>query len=813
MAAPRQAPMIFLPMKQTDEVDLIRPLRHFIGSNYGQAEKYTEECKTFNRLRQDMCGAGRDEVGRDLLYRYYGQLELLELRFPIGEDHIRISFNWHDAFTEAEIAQFSLAYEKACVLFNIAAILSYTAASQTRTEIEGMKRAYHCFQACAGLLSFINDNFLHAPSTDLSREMVKTLSTVMLAQAQEVFTEQQVRSAGKSTIIAKLAAETANLYQTAAESLTELVLAGNIDRVWLPYAQCKERYFSCLAQYHQAIVDDSKAAYGVSVARFTVASTLAKEASSSTKSHANEFARYPHMSNDPGAALIDLVKVISEEVNDKYAAAKKENDLIYHELVAKESALPPVGKLASAKSISLTSLYAGQDVSRIVGNDIFSKLVPLAVHESASLYSDEVDKMLRAEQERSEIGDTELSTALEYLGLPKSLHRFKQSDDKLAQELQSVSQDLQEMQRRISQQERRFTGGLAGRVEANKAARERVAAQLQQSQEELDKEARGWSGMRGNYGDRWTQQPSEMLTKGLRENLASIAASLRTATESDAKLEQSLAEIAEEVKDLGNADPEHLEVVFRNILISAGQGGKQSAGAASLLDLGEDEAGEREVSNAIAVKVDHVDDLVRKVALVKKERHTTLDDLKTKARADDIAGVLILNRKTPGIEQRVFAVELEKFRPHRTRIAATLARQDQLVEELTQVFAQVLEDKTLQKKQAKWQQATREKQEKVSKLERAGMLYAGLAQSAEQAAAFYEQLSGLASGILAQVQQYVQARQQEGRSLMQSLRGGGSSSAEADIMRQRLERLNMGAQGPQRPPQQPPYGGGGYSGY
>jgi hypothetical protein len=43
-----------------------------------------------------MRGAGKDSAaGRDLLYRYYGQLELLDLRFPVDENHIKISFTWY----------------------------------------------------------------------------------------------------------------------------------------------------------------------------------------------------------------------------------------------------------------------------------------------------------------------------------------------------------------------------------------------------------------------------------------------------------------------------------------------------------------------------------------------------------------------------------------------------------------------------------------------------------------------------------------------------------------------------------------------
>jgi hypothetical protein len=89
--------MISVPLKQTSEIDWPTPLKSYIRQTYGDdPERYTEECNTLNRLRQDMRGAGKDSAaGRDLLYRYYGQLELLDLRFPVDENHIKISFTWY----------------------------------------------------------------------------------------------------------------------------------------------------------------------------------------------------------------------------------------------------------------------------------------------------------------------------------------------------------------------------------------------------------------------------------------------------------------------------------------------------------------------------------------------------------------------------------------------------------------------------------------------------------------------------------------------------------------------------------------------
>lgn len=46
--------------------------------------------------------------------------------------------------------------------------------------------AYNYFQAAAGLFGYINDNFLHAPSADMSRECIKAISDLMLGQAQVI---------------------------------------------------------------------------------------------------------------------------------------------------------------------------------------------------------------------------------------------------------------------------------------------------------------------------------------------------------------------------------------------------------------------------------------------------------------------------------------------------------------------------------------------------------------------------------------------------------------------------------------------------
>jgi len=203
----------------------------------GMCSDGLQECVTLQRLRQDTRGAGKDTTGRDLQYRYYGQLELLDLRFPIDESHVRISFVWYDAFSKKPISQYSLAYEKASIIFNIAATLSAIAATLDRTDTDGLKRAFHSLQASAGMFMYINDNFLHAPSTDLSRDTVKLLSNIMLAQAQECVCQTQIREGKTGKTVAKLANQASTLFNSTLEGINEQVSQGVFERIWHYFCQ------------------------------------------------------------------------------------------------------------------------------------------------------------------------------------------------------------------------------------------------------------------------------------------------------------------------------------------------------------------------------------------------------------------------------------------------------------------------------------------------------------------------------------------------------------------------------------------------
>ena len=100
------------------------------------------------------------------------------------------------------------------------------------------------------MLTYINDNFLHAPSTDLSREVVKFLVGIMLAQATEVFLEKTVDEKKLSAaMVAKIASQASLLYTSLTEEVKEFMGKGIFDRNWVTILQVNVWTFNVPARY------------------------------------------------------------------------------------------------------------------------------------------------------------------------------------------------------------------------------------------------------------------------------------------------------------------------------------------------------------------------------------------------------------------------------------------------------------------------------------------------------------------------------------------------------------------------------------
>ncbi|KAL9612267.1 MAG: hypothetical protein Q9167_003135 [Letrouitia subvulpina] len=778
--------MISCPLKQTNEIDWVLPLKAYIREAYGDdPDRYSEECNTLNRLRQDMRGAGRDSAaGRDLLYRYYGQLELLDLRFPVDENHIKISFTWYDAFTHKSTSQYSLAYEKASIIFNISAVLSCHATNQNRFEDAGLKTAYHSFQAAAGMFTYINENFLHAPSTDLSRETVKTLISIMLAQGQEVFLEKQVADTKKVGLLAKLACQAGYLYAQALEGIQENVNGGIFDKTWLLVAQIKASYMSSLAQYYQALADDDANSHGTAIARLQVAETEGRDANRAAASFPSSLSPGSYLSSEAGSCLNDTTKKHLSNVQEKLVSFNKDNDFIYHQTVPAAAALSAIPKLPAAKAIPVSELYQGQDIQRIIGPDIFQKIVPMSVTESASLYDEEKAKLVRAEAENVETANGEMAASLDYLKLPESLKVLKGGNREI-----SVDDDFQKWCEELAGHEpfdRAFS-----QLQSDKNT---ILTVLDQCTKQLDMEESVCEKMRSKYGEEWTQQPSSRLTSTLRSDIRSYRGAVDEASSSDAQLRSTSQQFESDFNEMRSAgETDEADILYQRAMQKVGAGRAKGRNEENLLD---EDYGEGGMS--IAEQIAKVEDLLRRLNLIKRERTQVLKDLKDKVHNDDISNILILNKKSvPGHEPQLFQNELEKFRPHQNRLLQATHKQTALMKELTKTYGDLLQDKRVRSEQVKYETYTKQRSQVSARYKKVFQAFNSLIDGLMRAQSFYSEMRDTVESLEKNVETFLNNRRSEGAQLLTLIerektnKPGGHADPERERLRELMERMSM----------------------
>lgn len=529
-----------------------------------------------------------------------------------------------DAFTHKPTSQYSLAYEKASIIFNISAVLSCHAALQNRHEDTGLKTAYHSFQASAGMFTYINENFLHAPSTDLSRETVKTLIAIMLAQAQEVFLEKQIADGKKVGLLAKLASQAAFLYSQAVEGVQENVGKAVFERVWLLVTQIKSYHMSFLAQYYQALADDDANNHGVAICRLQVAMGQIKEATRLANTFPGSVPASSNLNSDTGAVLLEVMKRAMTLCQEKIVELNKDNDFIYHQPIPAEASLAAIPKLPAAKAIPVSELYQGQDIQRIIGPDIFQKIVPMSVTESASLYDEEKAKLIRSEGERVEIANDEMAASLDYLKLPGSLNILKGGLD-------------QEMS--VDEEFRKWCEDFVGHTpfsdtfELLNRDKTKIHTMLDQCMKQLDTEESICEKMRAKCGADWTQQPSSRLNTTLRSDIRNYRAAVEEASMSDAQLYNTFRQYESDMEEMRSAgETDEADVLYQRAMIKAGASRGKSRGVGSpgtpegnLLDDIDDED-----RSSVAEQINAVEELMRKLNLVKRERQQVLKDLKEK---------------------------------------------------------------------------------------------------------------------------------------------------------------------------------------
>ncbi|RXG73688.1 Rhophilin-2-B [Armadillidium vulgare] len=226
----------------------------FILEHYSEEPSDYEEVITeFMELREAMRTPERDECGVSLLFEYFNQLYFIDRRFFPPDRSLGIYFEWYDSLTGTPSCQRTVAFEKACVLFNIGALYTQIGARHDRSSSTGLDAAVNCFLRAAGVFRFLVETFTNAPSKDLSPEVLEMLIQMMLAQARECLFEKMLLNLKESVEqmleLSQEASRVSKEYEMVFTKISDNTVKGYVPPSWITLVHVKVEHYKGRAHF------------------------------------------------------------------------------------------------------------------------------------------------------------------------------------------------------------------------------------------------------------------------------------------------------------------------------------------------------------------------------------------------------------------------------------------------------------------------------------------------------------------------------------------------------------------------------------
>ncbi|KAJ3321226.1 Rhophilin, Rho GTPase binding protein [Blyttiomyces sp. JEL0837] len=390
-----------------------------------------------NELRIHAGAPERSEKGIDMLARYYAQLRNLEGKFPIHSGKIQIDFTWYEAFAaDRQVITPCIQYEKASVLFNMAAVLSHLGSSQQMWTKNGKKYAAAYFQKSAGVLLHIRDTIFQRiqmrldKGADLAEKTLSALAQLMLAQAMECFLDKANEEKTSSPIMSMIAAQTADYFESAISSAKDgiqFIGRQRFPRDWIAQMSAKANLTLAIAHFHAPLQMVSDQALGERISRLSISKNLALQAAK--------------MSKEVGGPLHEIVKGYVEVISSAHLLAdaanfeKHNHPIIDVQLVSSlrrptESLVRPVpfdtivGDLERHPDIfaSFCACSIEKDLNALV--ELSARVVDAGRAELKSCYSEIASKIASLEDEKvnANVSKGEDETTMDHIPLATLMH-------------------------------------------------------------------------------------------------------------------------------------------------------------------------------------------------------------------------------------------------------------------------------------------------------------------------------------------------------------------------------------------------------
>jgi len=518
--------------------------------------------------------------------RYYASVSVLASRFRICDSYttqggkskdddgdndndgdnesnkLRLPFEWRDAFAPNERAKVfqSVAHEKLSMLFNLGACESARAAKSERSSLEGLKKASASFQRAAGYFqyilenssedtrkvreTFVSDVTSERIESDVSEKIASILVTLCLAQAQESVFEAAKLSDKSAGVLGKLAIACADLYEETYEKLdgslrgsmqAPLTQERYIPKMWATTTYIKAAIFNAEASVRicDTLVNDEE-----TIGSAITLLTRSKERLESALKRAEMPGPKP-----PKAVVDKAEKILRDSIKVELGKAVRDNECVYMAKVPSYEHLQRLHEDANEKLTNpLDSKYGAKMVKPTSSADIevfldpsnkddisslFSRIVPEDCANSASLYADKVDRLVREQLEQLAFASDEARVALRELELPETFNALNRPI--------ALSASLDEEVKVFRERD----GGIDAMRETlsySKDVSKHCENELNEISSLLDIEMKADTAARNAYGQKYRALPSDAETTRWRRDLETFVNNSKIAMQSDEKL-------------------------------------------------------------------------------------------------------------------------------------------------------------------------------------------------------------------------------------------------------------------------------------
>ncbi|KAI9492476.1 BRO1-like domain-containing protein [Zychaea mexicana] len=531
--APCEMPtLLAIPPRQTNPTECAPALLRYIETSYAEdATKYQTDGQTLDKMRRACLEDQTPElVTLERFFAYYSQVVFVCSRFPYD---IGLDFAWHPVFqsNSKPVALSNLNYEKACVLFNIGALYTQLGCNESRISTEGIRKSCNFFQNAAGCLKYIEkevlSDFRAIPPIDLCADAMQALIALTLAQAQECVWQKAVMEHMKHGTIARLAIKVADFYQAVQTHDISFFPSG-----WKRHVQIKAAYFNAVAQYHKANECISQGRYGEEIGRLRLAEKHNRKAldAIAAASGSGLFAMRAAASSSSSImqeSFAGEVRKLEESIERDLIRAERDNDLVYMEPVPEASQLAPLLRSDMVRPLVPPEIVDPTHWKRKPSEDIqrplFESLVPFAVHQAASVYSDKKEYVVKNDiVGRCNELEEEMKLLFEKLQLPRCIDTV--DPDTIPGTLIACAEEVQHE-----------GGGQALRDMLNKVQEMSIKNMdlVDEGFNVLEEENEQDEIFRRQYGNLWSRPSSQQLTAALLSQGSKYHDTLQAAQKAD----------------------------------------------------------------------------------------------------------------------------------------------------------------------------------------------------------------------------------------------------------------------------------------